>query len=114
MNRPLTIMEELLNRLDEDLKEAWEERAAIMEYDGGLPRDHAECLALLNVFLRHPTALSGLRMLRLEEDGETSYLLTTRGNDEISSCTEIDDPTDVIDTVFGGIARLVRGNNHLI
>jgi hypothetical protein len=57
MNKPLTIMEELLNRLDDDLKEEWEERAAIMEYDGGLSRDHAECLALLNVILRHPTAL---------------------------------------------------------
>ncbi len=28
-----------------DLVEQWEERAAIMEYDGRLPRAEAECLA---------------------------------------------------------------------
>lgn len=33
----------LLN--DENLKEAFEERAAIMEYEGGLPREEAERLA---------------------------------------------------------------------
>jgi hypothetical protein len=36
---------EKLDRL-EDLREAFEERAAIMEYDGGLPRAEAERLAL--------------------------------------------------------------------
>jgi len=29
------IVEELLKCLDEDLKEDWEERAAIMEFEGG-------------------------------------------------------------------------------
>lgn len=48
------IVEELLTRLDETQREIWEERAAIMEYDGGLPRDHAECLALL-VVIRNET-----------------------------------------------------------
>lgn len=28
---------------------AWDERAAVMEYDGGLPRERAEYLALLEV-----------------------------------------------------------------
>jgi hypothetical protein len=101
-------MEELLNRLDEDLRELWEERAAIMEFDGGLSREHAECLALLNVVLRHPMALSGVRLLRLEKDGETIYLLTTRGTDELPSCTEIDDPANVMDTVFGSMAKLMN------
>lgn len=41
------IVEELLTRLSEDQREDFEERAAIMQYDGGLTRDHAECLALL-------------------------------------------------------------------
>jgi hypothetical protein len=49
---------------------------------------------------------------RMGEDG--LYLLTTRVNHELPSCTEIDAPADVIDTVFGGIARLVRRNDHLI
>ena len=32
--------------LDMDWRVEWEERAAIMEYDGGLPRERAEALAL--------------------------------------------------------------------
>ena len=48
---------EMLDRLEPDLREDFEERASIMEYDGGLPRDHAECLALLNVLRKHPAAL---------------------------------------------------------
>jgi hypothetical protein len=41
------IVVELLTRLSEDQREDFEERAGIMQYDGGLNRDHAECLALL-------------------------------------------------------------------
>ena len=41
------IVEELLQHLDGTQREIWEERAGIMQYDGGLTRDHAECLALL-------------------------------------------------------------------
>lgn len=32
-----------------DLHFEWEERAAIMEYDGGLPRERSEALALATV-----------------------------------------------------------------
>ncbi|MDD2852466.1 MAG: hypothetical protein PHY09_11315 [Desulfuromonadaceae bacterium] len=42
------IGEELLNHLNEDQQEEWEESAAIMECDGKLQRDHAECLVLLD------------------------------------------------------------------
>jgi hypothetical protein len=48
---------EMLDQLEPDLREDFEERAAIMEYDGNLPRDHAECLALLNILRKHPAAL---------------------------------------------------------
>lgn len=34
-----------MNLTDADWKELWEERAAIMEYDGGLPREEAEVRA---------------------------------------------------------------------
>lgn len=43
----------VLSNLDTDQIEAWTERAAIMEYDGQVPRDEAEWLALET--LRHPT-----------------------------------------------------------
>lgn len=42
--RLLVYME--IQRMDEDQRHAWEERAAIMEYDGGLPRADAEFEAL--------------------------------------------------------------------
>ena len=35
--------------LDMDWRVEWEERAAIMEYDGGLPRERAEALALAEI-----------------------------------------------------------------
>lgn len=48
------IVSALVQRLDERLKEAFEERAAIMEFDGGLSRDYAEALALLDLIRLHP------------------------------------------------------------
>jgi len=44
---------ELINQLPADLREEFEERAAIMEFESGLPRAHAECLALLDILHRH-------------------------------------------------------------
>ena len=56
MSQPDWVIE-LLDRLHPDLREDYEERAAIMQYDGKMPRDHAECLALLDIIRRNPTAL---------------------------------------------------------
>lgn len=41
--------------LDENLREAWEERAAVMQFEAGIPRDLAEALALLLVIRQYPT-----------------------------------------------------------
>jgi hypothetical protein len=38
--------------LDPDWRVEWEERAAIMEYDGKLPRERAEALALVDILGR--------------------------------------------------------------
>jgi hypothetical protein len=48
----------MVSKLDPALREEFEERAAIMEFEGAMLRDHAECLALLDVLHRHPDALS--------------------------------------------------------
>ena len=45
----------LLQLLNETEREAFEERAGIIEFDAGLSRDHAECLALLEVIRCHFT-----------------------------------------------------------
>ena len=51
------IVADIVNQLDDDLREDFEERAAIIEYDGQLQRAHAECLALIDVLRRHPEVL---------------------------------------------------------
>ena len=58
MNRPMdALVAEVVDLLDARLREEFEERAGILEFDAGYPRGHAECLALLEVLRRHPTVL---------------------------------------------------------
>ena len=71
------IVADLLNRLDADCQEAFEERAGIMEFDAGMDRAYAEAVALLDVIRLHPLCLSGITVLQIELDGATEWLLTT-------------------------------------
>lgn len=60
MSHPIVI--EMVARLDENLREAFEERAAVMEFDAGIQRDLAEALALLLVIRQYPKdAIAALR-----------------------------------------------------
>ena len=52
------LVADIVSQLDDDLREDFEERAGIIEYDGQLQRAHAECLALLDVLRRHPDILT--------------------------------------------------------
>ena len=45
---------EFVERLDEGLREAFEERAAILQFDAGIQRDLAEALALLMLIRQYP------------------------------------------------------------
>jgi hypothetical protein len=61
MQQPIDpLVASLVDRLDDNLREAFEERAGILEFEAGLPRAHAECLALLNVLVSHPEAAQAL------------------------------------------------------
>ena len=61
MQQPIDpLVASLVDRLDDNLREAFEERAGILEFDAGLPRAHAECLALLNVLVSYPEAAQAL------------------------------------------------------
>ena len=61
MQQPIDpLVATLVDRLDDNLREAFEERAGILEFEAGLPRAHAECLALLNVLVSHPEAAQAL------------------------------------------------------
>ena len=51
------IVSNFVELLDANCREAWEERAAIMEFDGGISHDLAEALALLLVIRQYPRAV---------------------------------------------------------
>lgn len=58
MTQPLDhVVTELVNQLDDRQREDFEERAAIIQFDAGYSRGHAECLALLDLLRRHPEVL---------------------------------------------------------
>ena len=50
------LVADIVSKFDDGLRELFEERAGIMEFDGQLDRAHAECLALIDVMRRHPEA----------------------------------------------------------
>ena len=114
MPRPIDpLVAEIVELLDEDLREEFEERAGIVEYDGNIPRPHAECLALLDVLRRHPEAIVGLTVLEMHEDGETYWLLTTEPTvarryvaERGGRVQNLGALIDVIKTEHRGLARL--------
>lgn len=67
MNRPHSrnLIDELTGFLSEDMREEYEERAAVMEFDGGMSRECAEFAAAALVLLRHHPALTGLHVTRV-------------------------------------------------
>lgn len=55
------IVTDFASLLDENRREAFEERAAVMQFEAGIERDLAEALALLLVIRQYPQAvLAGL------------------------------------------------------
>ena len=68
------LVADIVNQLAADLREDFDERAGIMEFDAGLPRAHAECLALLDVLQRYPAVLTGVTVLQADLYGQTQWL----------------------------------------
>ena len=115
METPLnSLVSDIVSKLDSNLCEDFEERAAIMEFDAELPRAHAECLALLDDLHRHPSVLCGVTALRIAVNDSSLWLLTTdidrtRQYAAEIGATEIgaSDLKDAINRQFSGIAILV-------
>ena len=106
---------EIVDTLPVDLREDFEERAAIMEHDGELPRGEAECRALLSVLRRYPEVIVGVTVLRFHMGGVPQYLLTT--DLELAGrhlahlgAAEVDTVplAEVVAGRCGGLAALVR------
>ena len=114
METPInTLVSDMVNMLDDRLREDFEERAAIMEFDAELPRAHAECLALLDVLHRYPAVLCGVSVLRIVVNDSSLWLLTTDIDGARQHIAEIgaieigvSDLKEVIDQQFSGIAVL--------
>lgn len=78
MKRPIDhLLSELVRQLDVACREDFEERAAIMQFDGLRTRGDAECLALLDVLQRYPAAFAGMTALQVDLAGTTRWLATT-------------------------------------
>lgn len=110
MNR---FTEPLIAALNADMREAFDERAGIMEFDGKVPREQAECRALLDLLHRYPAALLGITVLEIELDGGTQWLLTTDVAAARRYLTDIAaielgvrEIPEVINDQYGGIAAL--------
>ncbi len=58
------IVEALVCRLDDNLREMFEERAGVLQFEAGNPRDLAEPLALLDVVRINPLAVASVVCLR--------------------------------------------------
>ena len=71
------IVADLVCRLDECQREAYEERAGILAFEAGVDRALAEALALLDLIRLQPMALSGVTVLEIELDSGSEWLLTT-------------------------------------
>jgi len=71
------LMCELVNRLNAELREEFEERAGIVEFEAGLTRDESECFALMDVLHRYPWALAGVTVIQFQLGTDTCFLVTT-------------------------------------
>jgi len=113
-------VQQLLDRMPEDLLEAWEERAAIREYDAGLSRPHAEAMALLDLLDGEPELLSNVRAYRVDLDDEPRYFVSSSEQllrehaailgGEIAARRSV---TWTVDEEFGGLAELTDATQSL-
>lgn len=116
MKEPIDeLVAEMVTLLDADLREEFEERAAIVEFEAKQSCAHAECLALLDVLHRHPAVLTGVTVLQVEIDGVTQWLLITdldRARRYLADTGGIEigasNLSSVVREQFDGMARLKR------
>ena len=114
METPINaLVADMVNKLDDRLREDFEERAAITEFDAELPRAHAECLALLDLLHRNPALLTGVTVMQIEVAGAIQCWVTTDLESVRQHLSEIgaieigiSDLKEVIDQQFSGIAAL--------
>jgi hypothetical protein len=107
------IVAELLTCLDDNLKEAFQERAGIMEFDAGMSRELAECLAMLDTLRVNPFSLTGVSALMLRRGAGGVFVLTATAGSaqrQLLGDFRLAGPNELADVLklLGGTARLTR------
>ena len=110
-------VQQLIDRLPEDLVDACAERSAVREYDAGLSRPHAEAMALLDLLDGEPELLSNVRAYRVHFDDEPRYFASSSEQlvrehaaslgGEIAARRSV---AWTVDEEFGGLAELVAAS----
>ncbi len=114
METPLNpLVANIVNTLDPNLREDYEERSAIMEFEANMERAHAECLALIDLLRHHPSVLSGVTVMQVELNGTIQCWVTTNLESARKYIADtgglekgILDLAAVIDRQYGGVAVL--------
>ena len=107
-------VDNLVNRLPEELIEAWQERAAIREYDGGFSRPHSEALAILDLIENEPDVLSNLRAAQINVEDTPRFFVASSEEllrehasllgGEIAARRSV---AWTVDEEFGGLAEII-------
>jgi hypothetical protein len=71
------LISDLVDRLNVELREEWDERAGINQFDAGLDRQSAEWFAMLDILHRFPWAVAGVTVIQFQLGEDMYWLLTT-------------------------------------
>ena len=106
-----SLIADLLDRLDVELRYQFEERAGAIEFGSEVPRDEAEALGLIDLLRSHPGALLGIMAYEIERDGRVDVIVTTGAAVPLTGSALFGtvNLAEVIATRFGGIAVLGPG-----
>jgi hypothetical protein len=109
-------VQNIVDRLPDDLIEAWQERAAVREYEAGFSRPHAEALACLDLLEDDPDVFTDLRVGQIDVDSTSRFFVASSENllrehadllgGSISARRSV---AWCLDSEFGGLAELVAG-----
>ena len=104
-----SLIADLLERLDPERRYEFEERAGIIEFDGQLPRDQAEALALIDLLRSYPGALVGVTALEVDRAGAREFVATTDvdlASEQLGCVVRVVDLAELVCGQFAGLARL--------
>ena len=93
----------IVSQFDAHRREAFEERAAIVQYDGNVDRLQAERLACLDILANHGLPCP-VRLLQVEMAGSTDWVLTTDVEVAKATLAELG-RTDIVEVSAGEVVR---------